>query len=130
MITILLHLIIYDIWYYFLHIILHNKYFYYFIHKIHHSNQQLSILDAYSGSIIEFRFVNMGLLLPYCYSEFQIKKFLLIVFIINLRDMMKHDERFVWLIGNHHLLHHKYPKYNFGEVWLDYLFGTLYPKYE
>jgi hypothetical protein len=40
---------------------------------------------------------------------------------------MRHDERFVWLIGNHHLLHHRFPHYNFGEYWLDQLGGTLYP---
>ena len=26
--------------------------------------------------------------------------------------MMRHDERCIFLIGNHHLLHHKYPNYN------------------
>ena len=41
--------------------------------------------------------------------------------------MMRHDDRFTWLIGNHHLLHHKYPQYNYGEYWLDWLGGTLYP---
>ncbi len=41
--------------------------------------------------------------------------------------MLRHDKRFVWLIGNHHLLHHKYPRYNFGEYWLDKLFKTNYP---
>jgi sterol desaturase/sphingolipid hydroxylase (fatty acid hydroxylase superfamily) len=41
--------------------------------------------------------------------------------------MMRHDDRFSWLIGNHHILHHKYPKYNFGEYWIDKMFGTLYP---
>jgi sterol desaturase/sphingolipid hydroxylase (fatty acid hydroxylase superfamily) len=45
--------------------------------------------------------------------------------------MMRHDDRLIWLIGNHHLLHHKYPLYNFGEYWLDSLMGTEYPnKYE
>ncbi len=25
-----------------------------------------------------------------------------------------------------YLLHHKHPKYNFGEYWIDSIFGTLY----
>jgi sterol desaturase/sphingolipid hydroxylase (fatty acid hydroxylase superfamily) len=41
--------------------------------------------------------------------------------------MLRHDNRFSWLIGNHHLLHHKYVKYNFGEYWIDCLCGTNYP---
>ena len=41
--------------------------------------------------------------------------------------MMRHDTRFVWLIGNHHILHHQYTNYNFGEYWLDKLGGTCYP---
>jgi len=36
------------------------------------------------------------------------------------------DHRFTWLIGNHHLLHHKYPPYNFGEYWIDKMFKTNY----
>ena len=43
--------------------------------------------------------------------------------------MMRHDERCIWLIGNHHLLHHKYSQYNFGEYWLDALCGTKYPNH-
>jgi sterol desaturase/sphingolipid hydroxylase (fatty acid hydroxylase superfamily) len=41
--------------------------------------------------------------------------------------MLRHDHRFIWLIGNHHILHHKYNHYNFGEYWLDSLFKTNYP---
>jgi sterol desaturase/sphingolipid hydroxylase (fatty acid hydroxylase superfamily) len=40
---------------------------------------------------------------------------------------MRHDNRFSWITGNHHLLHHKYINYNFGEYWIDRLFGTAYP---
>ena len=50
---------------------------------------------------------------------------------IAARGYMRHDHRYSFLIGNHHLLHHKNPKYNFGEYWIDSLFGTKYPnKYE
>jgi sterol desaturase/sphingolipid hydroxylase (fatty acid hydroxylase superfamily) len=39
---------------------------------------------------------------------------------------MEHDKRFPFFISNHHLIHHRISKYNYGEHWLDYLFGTLY----
>jgi sterol desaturase/sphingolipid hydroxylase (fatty acid hydroxylase superfamily) len=31
------------------------------------------------------------------------------------------------LVGDHHLIHHQYPNYNYGEVWLDQLCGTRRP---
>ena len=45
--------------------------------------------------------------------------------LINLRGMARHDDRSTWLIGNHHLLHHVHPNANYGEYWLDWLFGTI-----
>ena len=53
-----------------------------------------------------------------------VKNFVYSIIILNIRGMLRHDYRFIWLVGNHHLLHHKYPQYNYGEYWLDYLFGT------
>jgi sterol desaturase/sphingolipid hydroxylase (fatty acid hydroxylase superfamily) len=47
--------------------------------------------------------------------------------IVGARALMRHDNRFSWLIGNHHLLHHKYQKYNFGEYWIDTIVGSDYP---
>ena len=40
--------------------------------------------------------------------------------------MMRHDRRFIFIVGNHHLLHHKYQKYNYGEYWIDMLCGTKF----
>jgi hypothetical protein len=53
--------------------------------------------------------------------------FLNSLIIVNIRGMLRHDVRYIWLIGNHHILHHKYPQYNFGEYWLDTLFDTRCP---
>jgi sterol desaturase/sphingolipid hydroxylase (fatty acid hydroxylase superfamily) len=55
---------------------------------------------------------------------------LLACIIIGIRGLMRHDYRFTRFIGNHHLLHHKYANYNYGDYYLDYLFGTVYPKSE
>jgi sterol desaturase/sphingolipid hydroxylase (fatty acid hydroxylase superfamily) len=44
--------------------------------------------------------------------------------------MMRHDKRFVWLIGDHHLLHHRDGRYNFGEGWIDSLCGTRFERHE
>jgi sterol desaturase/sphingolipid hydroxylase (fatty acid hydroxylase superfamily) len=47
------------------------------------------------------------------------------ILFINLRGVLSHDNRFDVIVGRHHLVHHKYFKCNFGEYWLDYIFGTL-----
>ena len=83
--------------------------------------------DTYVGHFIEGPFQGIGVFFPLLFIEFNIYAFLYSLFIINIRGMLRHDNRFIWLIGNHHILHHKHPKYNFGEYWLDKLFQTNYP---
>ena len=46
---------------------------------------------------------------------------------MNIRGLLRHDDRGNFAFGNHHMLHHKYIQYNYGEYWIDYLCGTLYP---
>ena len=120
------HIMSYDIWYYISHRILHNRTFY-FIHKKHHSklSSKLTYLDAYSGEIIEVPLQTMGILIP-CIIINKNNIVLLNAFIyVLIRGFMEHDKRCIWLVGNHHLLHHTYPNYNFGEKWLDNLLGTI-----
>jgi lathosterol oxidase len=120
------YIVSYDIWFYFSHVMLHHTYFYKIIHKEHHSIDYkiLNFKDTYVGHFIEGPFQGMGILLPLLFIKFKVYLFFYSLLIINIRGMLRHDHRFIWLIGNHHLLHHKYPKYNFGEYWLDKLFGT------
>lgn len=75
-------------------------------------------------------FQGLGALLPLATYSFTVTDILLVLFLLNVRGMMRHEGRFVWLIGNHHLLHHRHPQYNYGEYWLDRLCGTLYPNRE
>ena len=129
MIHIFFFVVSYDIWFYLSHIILHNKNFYKLIHKKHHSIDYniINFKDAYVGHFIEGPFQGMGTLFPLIFIKFNLYLFLYSLIIINIRGMLRHDNRFIWLIGNHHILHHKYPEYNFGEYWLDKLFGTICP---
>jgi sterol desaturase/sphingolipid hydroxylase (fatty acid hydroxylase superfamily) len=129
MIEILYYIVCYDVWYYLSHIILHNKKIYKTIHREHHSTDysKISYKDTYVGHIIEGPFQGIGVLFPLLLIKLNIKTLICSLIIINIRGMLKHDKQFIWLIGNHHILHHKYPKYNYGEYWLDKLLGTDYP---
>jgi hypothetical protein len=83
--------------------------------------------DTYTGHYIESPFQGLGYLFTLLFVQFNLFHFLASLLLINMRGMARHDNRFIWLIGNHHILHHKHPKYNFGEYWLDRLGGTCYP---
>jgi sterol desaturase/sphingolipid hydroxylase (fatty acid hydroxylase superfamily) len=122
-----LHILSYDIWFYLTHILLHTSTGY-SIHKIHHKTayERLTYLDTDEGHSIESVGQSLGVLLPFIYTV-SFTDFALASIFLFIRGHMRHDHRCSWLIGNHHLLHHKYPKYNFGEYWLDSLFRTKYP---
>ena len=123
---ILFYILSYDIWFYISHLILHTKYVYKLIHLQHHmkNHQLLSYQDTYVGHFIEGPFQGLGVFFPLCFIDFEMSSFVVSIIIINVRGMARHENRLIWLIGNHHLLHHKYPKSNYGEYWLDYLLGT------
>lgn len=128
MILIICHIFFYDIWFYISHIMLHNPKIY-FIHKIHHAKKydELIYLDANEGHIVEHIVQPIGIFAPYFVFEFSPIMFVIAFIIILIRGQIRHDNRFSWLIGNHHILHHKHRRYNYGEYWIDYLCGTMYP---
>jgi lathosterol oxidase len=123
----------YDVWFYTSHLILHMPWFYKNIHKEHHSliPKKMTFTDAYVGHWSEGVFQGLGVLLPFAvfnYNFFeptQTLSTIVALLLINLRGMARHDDRSTWLIGNHHLLHHVHPNANYGEYWLDRLFGTM-----
>jgi sterol desaturase/sphingolipid hydroxylase (fatty acid hydroxylase superfamily) len=123
-VQVLTAILCYDIWFYLSHVLLHTRALRSY-HAVHHKYETPTMWQTYAGHWLEGPFQGVGLLIPFRYPCWQ---FLIALVLVNLRGIMRHDERFVWLIGNHHLLHHKYPKYNFGEYWIDSVFGTRYPE--
>ncbi len=123
----LLHLVCYDLWFYLTHICLHNIRLYKY-HKCHHltMHNDLTYNDAFTGHIIEYPIQTVGIFIPNIVIEFNFRAALCVYIFVTIRTYLYHDHRCSWLLGNHHLLHHKHPKYNFGEYWIDSIFGTLY----
>jgi sterol desaturase/sphingolipid hydroxylase (fatty acid hydroxylase superfamily) len=81
--------------------------------------------------MLEFPLQTLGVSFPLLLEKENEKKISLFIYaliFITVRNVMEHDRRFAWLVGNHHLLHHQYPNHNFGEAWIDYTFGTNYYK--
>jgi sterol desaturase/sphingolipid hydroxylase (fatty acid hydroxylase superfamily) len=135
MILVLVSIISYDVWFYISHIALHHKIMYEH-HKLHHSKIVPRAPDTYLASSVETVFQGVGVFFPAIYLQVKesytvpFEYLILTLFLINVRGMMAHDHRFVWLIGNHHLLHHKYNNCNYGQFWIDFLMGTCHPKKE
>lgn len=133
MILVLVSIISYDVWFYISHIVLHHKIMYEH-HKLHHSKIVPKAPDTYLASPIETIFQGVGVFFPSLYLQItnpvDLDFLIITLFLINIRGMMAHDHRFVWLIGNHHLLHHKYNNCNYGQFYIDYMLGTCHPKKE
>ena len=120
-----LHVISYDIWFYISHLILHHKYFYY-IHKQHHYNLKPTFFYVYTAHWLESPLQMLGIFVPLLF-KLQVAPLIVASIYMNIRGLLRHDERGNFAFGNHHMLHHKYIQYNYGEYWIDYLCGTLYP---
>ncbi len=127
MYNIFFYIVSYDIWFYISHLILHTDYFYKRIHKYHHASNYkiMNYMDTYVAHYLESPLQSLGIFFPLLFIKFNIYTFLYTILFLNIRGMLRHDVNYVWLIGNHHLLHHQHLQYNFGEVWLDKLFGTI-----
>jgi len=125
----LLSVLGYDIWFYVSHLLLHHRTLYP-IHSVHHQKRIPQFLDTYHGHWFESVFQGIGFFAPLVFFDVCWISFGLSLLFVNVRGMMRHDDRCSWLIGNHHMLHHSSPQYNFGEEWLDRLGGTLHPRTE
>jgi lathosterol oxidase len=121
----LIYILYYDFFYYFLHRLFHTKYLYP-IHKIHHSYKKLQYSNYLQIHYLEYLLSNIGLYIALYLYGLYIYQFLITICFINVRGLMEHDERFIFIVGNHHLQHHCYIFCNYGEYWIDYVFGTVY----
>jgi len=122
--SVLFHLVSYDMWFYVSHIILHKHFA--DIHYIHHKtpHNELKWHNTHDGHILENIGQGVGLFIPLLFYT-DIPAIVVSGIIVSIRGWMRHDDRFSFIVGNHHLLHHKYSNCNFSEYYIDYFFGTL-----
>lgn len=124
MLLFLLHILGYDIWFYISHRLLHTKYFWW-IHKIHHEKRYPTIWDTNYAHWSEGFIQSAGILLPLL-IEINWIQFVMACIFTNIRGYARHDAKYIWLVGNHHLLHHEFGNLNYGDYYMDYLFRTLH----
>lgn len=99
------------------------------IHNEHHSTYYKTMIysDVYVAHYLETPIQTIGIFVPIFFIKFDIYVFFCAMMFLGLRALARHENRLSWLVGNHHVLHHKYPEYNYGEYWLDTLLGTRCP---
>jgi len=118
-----LHVIGYDIWFYLTHLALHTRWLWW-IHRIHHEKVTPSWRDTYYGHWLETGLQSVGFGLPWIFGLQSVWVSLFTFLLINMRGVMHHDPRFSAFVGDYHLIHHRNPRVNFGQPWLDHLGGT------
>lgn len=123
MLLFLSHILAYDVWFYGTHLLLHRPELYW-IHKKHHENAEPIFTDTYHDHFLETPIQASGFLIPFFFAFDPIETGLALIF-INARGMLMHDRRGSFLTGDHHLIHHRKSNCNYGQYWLDYIFGTL-----
>ena len=124
MFNIIASILSYDVWFYFSHLALHTKYLWPY-HAEHHSKEEPIFTDTYVSHALEGPFQGMGLFFPLAFLEYSYLDIALALLFVNIRGMIRHDHRLTFLFGDHHIIHHRDPRYNFGEYWLDWAVGTL-----
>ena len=116
----------YDVWFYLSHLLLHTRALWW-LHAEHHSSPApLHFMDTYKGHWLEGIFQGAGLFVPFIWWSYSWMDVALLLAFVNVRGMLRHDARAVWLVGDYHLLHHENPTKNYGEGWLDWLGGTQF----
>ena len=123
MIQVVVSIISYDVWFYISHVILHSHFMYHF-HKLHHTKPIPTYEDTYLAHSVETVLQGVGFMFPAVVYTYGLQDIILVLLFLNIRGMMAHDPCFVFLVGNHHLLHHKYGNCNYGQYWIDCLGGT------
>ncbi len=129
MLVFILHILGYDIWFYLSHLLLHTQWMYKNVHRFHHEISVPKYKDTYHGHWFEGPFQSIGFLLPFMLGyELRYIEFIIGLVMVNLRGMIRHENRLRKIFGNHHLTHHLIPNCNYGEYWLDCLFNTNHKK--
>ena len=122
----LTHVIGYDIWFYLSHRALHTQMLWP-VHRIHHERRDPVWTDTYHGHWAETALQCLGFFVPWAFTFFWPVSWWVAgaaLFSVNVRGILHHDRRLTWLVGDYHVVHHRRPGVNFGQPWLDWIFGT------
>ena len=123
MLIIIASILSYDIWFYSIHRLMHTKHLYPY-HQKSHNYKEPRWDDVCDFINLRTIFWSFGIVIPSFFTtEFCFFQFILAAIFINARGTLRYD-RILKCLGNHHLLHHRFHICNYGEPWVDWIFGT------
>lgn len=114
----------YDVWFYAVHRALHHPRFYKKYHAQYHRHVQPTWRDAFDSSFVENALSGLGIFVPLLLPEWSSVGLATAWAYCFVRGLMRHDKRFTWLVGSHHLHHHLNPSVNFSSRYVDKVLGT------
>jgi sterol desaturase/sphingolipid hydroxylase (fatty acid hydroxylase superfamily) len=95
--------------YYALHRAYHTKYLYKVIHKKHHEKHHVYPVDAFYFSFIDLQSLFVSLGVPFYLLKMSFYEYLFVLYIYLTFAYISHSK----VLYEHHIIHHKYMKYNF-----------------
>jgi len=117
------YIIAYDLWFYAVHRVLHIPWLYKQFHYQHHIYKHPEWNDTFSAHWVENTLSGLGIFLPLAWGC-SFRAFVLAWIVCLGRGIARHDARWAWLVGTHHLRHHISPNKNFSSFYIDCLFNT------
>tara|TARA_Y100000817_G_C16853924_1_gene543241 strand:+ start:1428 stop:1832 length:405 start_codon:yes stop_codon:yes gene_type:complete len=130
-ISLFLTVISYDIWFYFMHRLFHTKLLYKY-HKKHHEYVISKREAATYGTLVDNGLTSCGGIIVFLILPINIYGCIIGNIYVYLRGFVLHcpillnNYYLKKIYTDHHLKHHLYFNCNYGQEWLDSLFGTSY----
>ena len=130
---IILVILFYDVHFYYFHRLLHTRWLYPW-HKKHHEYTHSVAKATFHATHFENTLTGIGCFYPYVlFSDVHFCAVVVGSIVCTVKGIIRHDPGFIRIpilrlfFSDHHILHHKHQKYNYGTWWLDKIHGTVWP---
>lgn len=116
-----------DIWFYMIHRAFHTRFLYKY-HKKHHEKRYPTYNNTFYADNLDNIIMGLGMFIGIPFIGFYMFDFCIACLYTCLRGCMRHDYKYIDIVGYHHLRHHLNKNCNYSSLWIDKFFNTHYKK--